>query len=132
MKSVPFSNYVYLYRRTLLVLFLIAGFFPGSRLVLWAQGTENDLLEAGETALHTMQWSEAKRLYDQTLESQELRPLGHVGIARIYIGQKRWAEALIEVDKAYDLAPDNKPARYYKAIIHRETAKFDVLQATKA
>ena len=123
--------YFHLNAQALLVLLLLAGLFPGGRLMLLAQTVSHPGLKEAEAALHAMQWTEARDRYEEAIGDPQMRAEARVGVARVYMGQKRWAEALLEVDKAFEEAPENKHARYFKAVIHRETAKFDVLQAPK-
>lgn len=110
--------------RKLLPILLVAGFLNESRLPLYAQSSE------GRVLLAYGDLSGAKSSFQESIQDgRELE--GRIGLARVFIGQRLWEMALNEIDKAVDIEPSSLEARYYKAIIHREIAKYDVLQAPK-
>ena len=113
----------------ILYLFILAGFSLGGRLPAYAQSSGE--LTEGERLLAAGNLTEAKAFYNEAVSQSGQEVAGRIGLARVFIGQRLWEPALNQIDKAVDRDPPSLQARYYKAIIHREIAKYDVLQAPK-
>ena len=127
MNTIP-TNLYCAFLRLARYLLLFAALSVGNQYALWAQAVDGD---EGERLLHIGDLMGAKSYYNDALQQSEGNAQARIGLARVLIAQRLWEPALNEIEKAVKANPSSIPARYYKAIVHREMAKYDVLQAPK-
>lgn len=111
-----------------------AGFLLGFQPRLFAQPVPKSDVPAIEEALHLLDTgkpAQARAILEEVDREGPHFLDAQIGIARALVEERRWEEALKEIDRAFAKAPEDPFVRYYKAIIHRELAKFDVIYARR-
>ena len=88
-------------------------------------------VEQAEYLLKTLNTSDAKAIFQDILKEQKDHIPALLGLARSLVAERKWEESLQVVVKAHEIDSTNLDAKYLKAIIHREIAKFDVLYAPR-
>ncbi len=88
-------------------------------------------LDEGAAYLEAGDWREARRVYREALEADPASVDAQIGLARVAIERRRWNEAGQLLDEVLAREPDHLDARLYRAITHREVAKFNTFTSAQ-
>lgn len=112
------------------LLLAVAGITPTQAQAPAETSAHVHLIEEGEAYLEAGDWREARRVYEEALDLNEASSAAQLGLARVAMVRKRWNDAGQIIDEVLAREPENLDAHYYRAIAHREVAKFNTF--TKA
>ena len=88
-------------------------------------------IQQADQFLLTLNRSGARKIFRDVLKEDPSNTSAQIGLAKVLVAERKWEEALQAIDKAYKADPQHIDVKYYKGIIHREIAKFDVVYAPR-